>query len=125
MLEIEMKHKAVLALSGKGAKAMARLTNGCAFAFQALDFLACRHDWDYKKALDDCRFCLEEHAHEKIWSELSPRDKEIVHWIAEAKSGKTSSLWIGMRVANYRKANPEAFFLKVFYKPMRMVASLP
>lgn len=95
MLGIKKKHKAVLALSGKGAKAMARLTNGYAFAFQALDFLACRHDRDCKKALDDCRFCLEEHAHEKIWSELSPRDKETVHGIAEAKSGKASDVLNG------------------------------
>ena len=92
LLEIERKYKAVFALEEKGAKEMARLTCGYAFAFQALGFLTCRHGGDYKKALDDYRFYLEEYSYNKIWSGLSSQDREVVYGIAKAKSGETGDV---------------------------------
>ncbi len=92
LLEIERKHKEVFSLSDEDTKAMARLTNGYAFAFQVLGFLTCRHEGDYKKALGEYRFYLEEYCYTKIWSELSLKDQRIVYGIAKAKSNKTKDI---------------------------------
>ena len=108
LLEIERKYKEVFSLSDEDAKAMARLTNGYAFAFQVLGFLTCRHEGDYKKALGEYRFYLEEYSYVKIWSELSLKDQKIVYGIAKGKSNKTKDILISCSLSNnefnpYRK----------------------
>ncbi len=92
LLEIERKYKAVFSLTDHQAREMAVLTKGYAFAFQALGFLTCKQNGDYKKAMDSYRFYLEEYSYAKIWSELSGQDKKIAYGIAKAESRKTSSV---------------------------------
>lgn len=92
LLEIERKYKEVFSLAEQEAREMARLTSGYAFAFQALGFLTCRHGGDYREALSDYRFYLEEYSYEKIWSELSIQDRRVAYGIAKAKSGEVGEV---------------------------------
>ncbi len=108
LLEIERKYKGVFSLTEEDAKAMARLTKGYAFAFQALGFLTCRQNGDYKKALGEYRFYLEEYSYTKIWSELSRKDQEILYGIARAKSSRTKDILLSCGLSSsyfnpYRK----------------------
>lgn len=80
---IAEKYKSTFQLSKEEAMQMAGLTNGYPFAFQVLGFLR----WNAKGAsLEDLMPSydqyLQEFVYEKIWAELSTRDRSIVRVIA-------------------------------------------
>lgn len=83
---IANKYKAVFNLSDEDGMKMANLTEGYAFAFQALGFLTYRHNGNYKEALDDYKLYLEEYSYQKIWSELSKTDKNVLYGLAKCGS---------------------------------------
>lgn len=72
-----------LPVKASEALEMARITCGYAFAFQVLGSMTWEEKGDYKKALPRFRQCLEEYSYEKIWSELSAKDQDILVAIAE------------------------------------------
>jgi len=67
---------------------MAQLTKGYSYAFQVLGYLA----WSYKDDMDKTRILfkqyLEEYVYDKIWSELSMKDRRVLFAIAQVPSGK-------------------------------------
>lgn len=66
------------------AVAMAKLTKGFAFAFQVLGYFTFKEDnHDYRNVIRDYRLYLDEYVYEKLWSELSPKDKKVVVCMAE------------------------------------------
>ena len=81
---ISRSYEQVLKISTDDADRMAKLTRGYAFAYQVLGFLF----WDknikkrLSKSIDDILpeydEYLESYVYEKIWSELSPKEREIV-----------------------------------------------
>ncbi len=89
---IALKYRQVFNLDDKDSLKMAKLTNGYAFAFQALGYLTFRHNGNYKDAMDDYKLYLEEYSYEKIWSELSSKDKEILYALANTKDNKISEV---------------------------------
>ena len=68
------------------AREMAMLTNGYSYAFQLLGYLTWEREGDYKAALDPYRQYLDEYVYDKVWSELSPKDKKVLYGIATSKS---------------------------------------
>ena len=82
---IASRYNAIFGISMKQSMSMAKLTMGYPFAFQVLGYLC----WE-NKAQDNIEAILpeydrylEEFVYEKIWAELSQRDKEVVSAIAE------------------------------------------
>lgn len=71
---------------------MAKLTKGYPFAFQVLGYLTWNNDGDYTGVIPEYRQYLEEYVYEKIWSELSSRDREIAYAIAKCNSGKIKDI---------------------------------
>lgn len=71
---------------------MARLTRGYAFAFQVLGYLSWGHGHDIDSVIPEYRQYLEDFVYQKIWSELSAKDKEIVRAVAECDSGKIAQI---------------------------------
>ena len=67
---------------------MADMTKGYPFAFQVLGYLTWQKDGDYKSVVGMYRQYLSEYVYDKIWSELSNKDKKICYGIAETASGK-------------------------------------
>lgn len=89
---ITNRYHALFSISREEAVEMARLTNGYPFAFQALGFLAWKENGNYKKAVPEYEIYLAEYVYEKIWSELSAKDKTVAHAIASTKSSKIKDI---------------------------------
>ncbi len=102
------KYQATLNLTYDEALEMAKYTKGYPFAFQVLGYLTWNHNGDYKKVLPEYRQYLEEYVYEKIWSELSARDKQIVYAIASCPTGRVKEVREKLQIENnafnpYRK----------------------
>lgn len=92
LTSISNKYKEVFSLSVLDSKKMAKLTLGYAFAFQVLGYLTFNNNGDYKGILDDYRVYLEDNSYNKIWSELSNKDKDILFAIAKSKTNKINEI---------------------------------
>lgn len=92
MTAIMSRYRSLFHLSDPDAIAMARLTSGYPFAFQALGFLTWEHDGKYQEVIGDYRRYLEEYVYDKLWSELSPKDRQIVYGIAHSESGEIKEI---------------------------------
>lgn len=83
----------VFGLEEDEAYRMARLTKGYAFAFQVLGYLTYQSENHcYEDILPEYRQYLDDFVYEKLWSELSEKDKVIAKGIAESENGSTSDI---------------------------------
>ncbi|WP_296324513.1 ATP-binding protein [Treponema sp. UBA3813] len=89
---IASKYKSIFKLEEEAALRMAKLTKGYPFAFQVLGFLTWNKNGDFEAVLDDYQQYLEEFVYEKLWSELSPKDKFVLNGMARAKDNKIISI---------------------------------
>lgn len=85
---VKQKYQEIFGFSSDDALAMADMTKGYPFAFQVLGYLTWQKDGDYKSVVGMYRQYLSEYVYDKIWSELSNKDKKICYGIAETASGK-------------------------------------
>ena len=83
------------------ALSWAKETNGYSFAFQALGYAIWNHPGDESASHAEFRLLLEEYVYEKIWTELSPKDKRIVEGIAHCPSGLLHD------ITDYLKLKPD------------------
>ncbi len=82
-------YRNVLGVEEKTAAEMSKMTRGYAFAFQVLGYFTFREpNRDYKKVIGKYRLYLDEFVYEKLWSELSEKDRKIV--ISMAETGEES-----------------------------------
>lgn len=80
---IAARYKKIFEISIEDAAAMAKLTKGYSFAFQILGDLAWRKGCYINNIIDDYDALLSSYAYEKIWFELSEKDKEVCKIIAK------------------------------------------
>ncbi|WP_028263448.1 ATP-binding protein [Atopobium fossor] len=85
-------YKKTFGLQDDQARQMAKLTSGYSFAFQVLGYLTWQAHGDYQSILDTYKQYLEEYVYEKIWSELSEKDRFVVRGIADAEGGKVAEV---------------------------------
>ncbi len=102
------KYESTLKLTYEQALEMAKYTKGYPFAFQVLGYLTWENDGGYQEVLPEYRQYLEEYVYEKIWSELSTRDKQIAYAIAQCPAGKVKDVRERLQIENnafnpYRK----------------------
>ena len=71
---------------------MAELTKGYPFAFQVLGYLIWNHEGDYEAVIDEYEQYLSEFVYDKIWSELSQKDRIVARGIAEVNGGKIKDI---------------------------------
>ena len=74
-------------LEADGANRMARYTRGYSYAFQVIGYFTWEHGGDFEKALPESRQYLEEYVYQKIWSELSAKDKQVLRVAASSGTG--------------------------------------
>ena len=74
------------------AEKMAELTKGYPFAFQVLGYLTWNHSGHYEVVIDEYEQYLSEFVYDKIWSELSQKDRIVARGIAETESGKIKEI---------------------------------
>ncbi len=91
----ETKHyETALQVKQEEALELAKITKGYAFAFQALGMLY----WDYsnkeelEQIVERMDSLLDEYVYRKIWSDLSPQDRNIMKYIPDEGTIKTGDL---------------------------------
>ncbi|MBR2066704.1 MAG: ATP-binding protein, partial [Solobacterium sp.] len=89
---IAENYQTIFKLSDEEALEMARLTNGYPFAFQVLGYFRYQNGDLGKKTLHDFQQYLQDYAYDKIWMELSKKDKDIAYGIATTHSKKISDI---------------------------------
>ena len=89
---IAASYKKIFNLSEEESIEMAKATRGYSFAYQALGYICFRDQCSWKEAIPQYDAILEEFVYEKIWSELSMKDREIVKTLASSDSGKVADL---------------------------------
>ena len=77
------KYKTIFKIESEQAAKMAELTKGYPFAFQVLGYLTWNHEGDYEAVIDEYEQYLSEFVYDKIWSELSQKDRIVARGIAE------------------------------------------
>lgn len=105
---IAEKYSSTLQLPYEQALEMAKYTKGYPFAFQVLGYLTWNNHGNYNDVLPEYRQHLDEYVYEKIWSELSSRDRQIAYAIAQCPSGKIKEIREILQIDNnafnpYRK----------------------
>ena len=112
-------YKEVFDISDKEAEAMAKFTKGYPYAFQTLGYLKWENDRPLDKLIPEFDVMLEDFVYEKIWSELSKGDKNVLSIIAKnggriktkdarEKSGNSSGAF-----SSYRKRLKEKGLIDV------------
>lgn len=85
-------YKTVLNLSEENSLELAKETKGYSFAFQVLGYFAWDHGFNTKECKLLARQYLDEYSYDKIWSELSRKDKEILYGITRCESRRISDI---------------------------------
>ena len=75
-------YKAIPGISAEDAADLARLTKGYPFAFQVFGYFTYNNSGDYKKSLPQIKEYLSEYVYEKLWLELSEKEKNMSKLIA-------------------------------------------
>ena len=89
---IANKYKDIFHLTDEESLKMAKVTEGYPFAFQVLGYLCWARQCSWQEALPEFDAYLEEYVYEKIWSELSVKDREIVTAISRSECGKVEAI---------------------------------
>jgi hypothetical protein len=92
MNAVKLRYQSVFQISEDQALEMTRLTGGYPFAFQLLGYLTWNHQGHYQEVLQDYRQSLYEYVYQKIWSELSSRDRLVLQGIAETNDSSVKSV---------------------------------
>lgn len=105
---IAEKYKEIFNLDDQKALEMAKVTKGYPFAFQVLGYLCFKNKIAWEKALPEFDACLEEYVYEKIWSELSEKDREILMVMCTTNETKINKIREGDNITSgtfsvYRK----------------------
>ena len=83
---ISARYQQVFGIDAVEAAQMAKATKGYSFAFQILGYLRWEKHLPLDALIPDYDADLAEYAYDKIWSELSPQDKNVSKIIASGKS---------------------------------------
>lgn len=105
---VAQKYETTLNLSYEQALEMAKYTKGYPFAFQVLGYLTWNNNGNYNEVLAEYRQYLDEYVYEKIWAEMSAKDRQIAYGIAQSASGKIKEIRQKLQIENnafnpYRK----------------------
>lgn len=89
---IAEKYASVFHLEKKEAAEMARATNGYAYAFQLLGYLCFKRKRPYTEIMTEYDASLEQYVYEKIWSELSQNDQNVLCAMASTNDTKVEKI---------------------------------
>lgn len=86
------KYKSIFEIEVDQATQMADFTKGYPFAFQVLGYLTWNHHGDYNAVRGEYEQYLSEFVYDKIWSELSQKDRMVARGIADVEGGKIKDI---------------------------------
>lgn len=91
-LLVAKQYKSVFGITDGEAEEMARLVRGYPYAYQVLGYLCYKRQLPYSDLIDEFDAYLAEYVYEKIWSELSGKDRIAICAMATAEDGKVASI---------------------------------
>lgn len=83
---VAAKYQNIFKFSNSEALEMAKLTKGYPFAFQVLGYLTWNANGDYNSILSEYEQYLSEFVYDKLWSELSIKDRLVAKAIVDTDS---------------------------------------
>ena len=89
---ISANYKKIFGMDNEHSLEMAKLTRGYSFAFQVLGYFTWETGGKYMDILGEYKQYLDEYVYDKIWSELSGKDKQILYGIAKCETAKISDI---------------------------------
>jgi len=89
---IAYNYKVTFHIPETEAREMADMTNGYSFAFQALGWLRWQYPDQKEYVYVQYRQILNEYVYEKVWSELSRKDRTVAYAIAKSETGKIDEI---------------------------------
>ena len=89
---IRIRYKKVFHLEDADALKMTELTGGYPFAFQLLGYLAWNNSGHYLGVLDEYKQYLYEYVYNKLWAELSAKDRKVLRGIVEAGDSSVQAI---------------------------------
>ncbi len=89
---IARNYKKTFHIDELSALKMAKLTRGYSFAFQVLGYFTWENQGQTDAVLEDYRQYLEDYVYEKMWAELSRKDRDVLYGIAKSSAGKISEI---------------------------------
>lgn len=89
---IAEKYKDIFGLEDDDAINMGKETKGYPFAFQVLGYLCWNSGNHWDKVLAEYQKKLEDYVYEKVWSELSMSDKEVLKAMIKSSDSKVISI---------------------------------
>ena len=92
IFRIADSYEAVLNFSHDEAVELSKMTKGYPFAYQVIGYFAFEFKCDLKKALPEARQYLDEYVYDKIWSELSMKEVEILSVMAESETKEVNGI---------------------------------
>lgn len=92
MEPIAQNYLTTLQVGQTEANRLAAATKGYSFGFQTIGYYAFEHPGNLAVILSEAREYLFEFAYEKIWSELSRKDREVVIAIACTSTGRVAEI---------------------------------
>ncbi len=100
---ISSNYEKMFNLDSSDALQMANLTKGYSFAFQVLGYFTWQKNGDYNSAIPEVKMYLEDYVYEKMWSEISAKDKLLAYGIARSSTNKAKEVKeiIGMNDNEY------------------------
>ena len=92
------RYRQIFSLTGDDAMAMAKATKGYSFAFQVLGYLSWKRNAHWTEVRPEFRQYLEDYVYQKLWTEISAKDKEVIAGIIHARDHRVSSIrdFLGM-----------------------------
>ena len=91
-MRISENYQATLNVAPETALKMAKITKGYSYAFQVLGFLVWKKQGYHDSIMPEYLQYLEEYVYEKLWSELSMKDKELLFALARSETGKVQDI---------------------------------
>ena len=89
---ITKNYTANLSVRESDASRYAVMTRGYSFAFQVIGYFLKEYPKDKDRAITESKKYLYEFAYDKIWSEISPKDRQVVIAAASVPSGEISKI---------------------------------
>ncbi|MBR1599676.1 MAG: ATP-binding protein [Lachnospiraceae bacterium] len=85
------------------AMTMAKMTMGYSFAFQVLGHFVWEEKGKYEKVVDEYKKYLGDFVYDKIWSEVSNKDRQVLYGIANTQGGRVKDVreFLGMETNEF------------------------
>ena len=89
---VAKQYKEIFSISEEEAMQMAKVVKGYPYAYQVLGYLCYKQEKKYKEILFEFDAYLGDYVYDKIWSELSEKDRDVCIALANSETGKVEEI---------------------------------